>query len=131
MPCIDNSYYDEIHDIIVVRFLEKRLSDPLMLDQQRTEMKQLLAREGAGKKFVLDFTGVAFVITNALNNLLVFNAQIARGRGRLALCGMTPRLRDIFQRTCLEDTVFHICDTLSDAVATLRCEDSREQAERS
>jgi anti-anti-sigma factor len=117
-PRLQVRRHDE--NIIVVRLLDKRLSDPMVVDSQRAALKDLLQREPASQSFVLDFELVSFLVTNALNNLLVFNAQISRENGRLVLCRLSPALREIFRRTYLEGNVFEIVDTLEQAIETLR-----------
>lgn len=120
MPCIAYDLpKDREADIIVVRFMDSRLSEPLRLDQQREELIELLTQVGADKKYVLDFTGVVFIITNAINNLLLVNARITREEGRLVLCHLTPRLREVFRLFCLEDTVFQVFETRDEAIAEL------------
>lgn len=106
--------------IVIVRLTDKQLADPEILLQQRQELTQLLEREPASGRFVLDFHGVAFLSSGALNNLLLFNAQIHRHQGCLILCQLAPNLRRVLQCTCLELRVFQVQTTLEEALAALR-----------
>lgn len=71
-----------------------------------------------GEGWVLDLSGVDYMGSSVLGLMINVRQRIKSGGGKLALCGMSPRLMQIFHTCCLEK-LFTIAKTRADAVRTL------------
>ncbi len=70
-------------------------------DQLNASLLKLL--EGRTKqKWVMDLSAVEYMGSAMLGLLVNLRQQIKSGGGRLVLCSLTPRLKDIFHTCCME-----------------------------
>jgi anti-anti-sigma factor len=84
--------------------------------QVQTEVGSLLA---AGETAILlDLAGVTYLTSAAFRALLVVSNQAQRGGARLALCGVTGHVRDMFELAGLLES-FTIFGSRDDALARL------------
>lgn len=75
--------------------------DSSQLDQINSDLLQAL--EGrAGESWVLDLSGTKYLGSAMLGLLVNVRQQIKTGRGTLVLCGVSPRLQQIFHACCME-----------------------------
>jgi anti-anti-sigma factor len=74
--------------------------------------------EKAADRWVLDLSSVNYMGSSVLGLMINFRQHIKSGGGRLALCGLSPRLMQIFHTCCLE-RLFTITKTRHDAVRLL------------
>jgi anti-sigma B factor antagonist len=58
---------------------------------------------------LLNFTGVEFLSSAALNKLIILDKKVKAHRGRLKMCGVRPEIAEIFTITRL-DRLFDIHD---------------------
>jgi anti-anti-sigma factor len=77
-----------------------------------------LAASPPGLRLVLDFTPVEQVSTHLLGELLVLHKRVLTRGGRLAICGLNPRLRETFEVLRLT-SIFTVRDTEAEAVRSL------------
>lgn len=70
-------------------------------------------------KVAVDFQHIQRFATDFIGMLLSFKRQLGAG-GKIALCAMQPVHREIFRVMNLDGTVFHISDTLQEAIQWLR-----------
>jgi anti-anti-sigma factor len=68
--------------------------------------------------WVLDLSGLSYMGSAALGLMVNIRQRIKQAGGKLALCGMSPRLLRIFETCCLEK-LFTIKATRADAVKTV------------
>ena len=66
-------------------------------------------------RWVLDLGGVDYVGSAVLGMFVNVRQQVKQGGGRMALCGLSPTLQDIF-RTCCMERLFTIGRSRDDAV---------------
>ena len=71
-----------------------------------------------GGRWVLDLSGLSYMGSSALGMMVNIRQRVKDGGGRLALCGMSPRLLRIFQTCCLE-RLFTIKQARADAVRAI------------
>ncbi len=89
------------------------------VDLHRTpELQQELVRvvERRPRRIVLDLTAVQYMDSSGVASLVKLLSSTRRQNVELKLCGLTHRVRSIFEITRLE-TVFDICPTLKEAMA--------------
>lgn len=81
---------------------------------------QLLERIGAHKAthFIVDFGGVTFIVTPAVNALLQASKQVASRGGKMIVVGLNENIRRVFQLMKL-DRVLLLQDDIDAARADL------------
>src|SRR4051812_24230317 len=67
------------------------------------------------KSWVIDLTAVSYMGSAMLGMMVNFRQRVQSGKGRLVLCGVSPRLLEII-RTCCMDRLFPIAKTRQEAV---------------
>ena len=82
----------------------------------RQELKQLIqdALDRGERKFLLDFTGTAYIDSSGLGALVSISKKVRESSGDLRLVGLNEDLRSLFELTKL-DTLFTISETISEA----------------
>jgi anti-anti-sigma factor len=87
---------DLIGEVTIVRFAHARILDDEAVDQVRTQLFDLVEREGR-RLFVLNFAAVTGLASRMLGQLVVFHEKLQRLGGRLALCHVSPFLGEFFE----------------------------------
>lgn len=84
----------------------------------RQELKQRIqdALDQGDRKFLLDFSGTAYVDSSGLGALVSMSKKVREVGGDLRLAGLNDDLRSLFELTKL-DTLFTISETASEALA--------------
>jgi anti-anti-sigma factor len=72
----------------------------------------------AGGAWVLDLSEVGYLSSAGLGLLVNIRQKVRQSRGKLALCGLSPKLVELFRSCCLE-RLFVIVKTRTDAVAVV------------
>ena len=100
-----------------VRLVE--LSLPIDLDFSEFDRLNdaLLSEVGAepGGRWVLDLSKLDYMGSASLGLMVNLRQQIKEAKGRLILCGMSPRLIQIF-RTCCMEKLFKIARSRDEAL---------------
>lgn len=65
---------------------------------------------------ILDLTGVPYISSAGLSGVLMAGKKVDRNGGRLLICGLASRLKQIFEMSGF-DSLFSIFDTHEDALA--------------
>jgi anti-anti-sigma factor len=98
------------------------LSLPESLDSKEFDaLNEALIQTVEGKieqRWVLDLSAVLYMGSSVLGLMINFRQHIKSGGGRLALCGMSGPLLQIFHSCCLE-RLFTIAKNRNDAVKLL------------
>ena len=87
--------------------------DAAMAIQFKEEMRQLT--QDAPERVVLDLTQVDFIDSSGLGAIVAAMKHMG-GTSRMDLAGLSPTVSKVFRLTRM-DTVFHLFDTLDEAVA--------------
>lgn len=84
----------------------------------RQELKQAIqeALDAGARRFVLDFSGTAYIDSSGLGALVSINKRVREVGGELRLAGLNEDLGSLFQLTKL-DTLFAISESASEALA--------------
>lgn len=98
------------------------LALPESLDSEefdRLNESMLNTVEGkVSERWVLDLSSVDYMGSSVLGLMINVRQHIKAGGGKLALCGLSPRLLQIFHTCCLEK-LFTIAKTRPDAIRAL------------
>ena len=73
----------------------------------------------AGGSWVIDLSNLDYAGSAVLGLLVNFRQRVRQAGGRLVLCGLSPRLEQIF-RTCSLERLFRITHTRDEAVRAAR-----------
>ena len=105
----------EIGDVSVVRFVDRRILDAANIEGLGDELFSLVENDNRNR-LVLNFTGVEFLSSAALNKLIILDKKIKSHSGKLALCDLRPEIKEVFAITRL-DQLFTISDSEQAALA--------------
>lgn len=109
---------EEIGDVTVVRFVDRRILDEQNIQSIGEQLFSLVDDEKRNK-ILLDFGTVEYLSSAALGKLLNLNKKVERVRGQLRLCRIKPEILEVFQITRL-DKVFNIFDDQGVALESFR-----------
>ena len=98
----------------VVELTLPELIDPLEFDRLNDAMLAELDGK-ADQKWVMDLSRVNYMGSAMLGMIVNFRQRVRTGGGRLVLCGLSPRLHEIF-RACSMERLFTIVRTRNDAL---------------
>jgi anti-anti-sigma factor len=109
----------------VIRVQEARvveLSLPVSLDSVEFDSINQSLLDVIGREpqawWILDLARLSYMGSAALGLMVNLRQQIKRGGGKLVLCGMSPRLQQIFRACCME-RLFVIKATRVDALKSV------------
>jgi len=111
---IEEIAVDEVGNVTVVLFCERRIADLLEIDELGHELYRLIEQRGH-RKLVLDFTGVEFFSSAAIGKLIALNGKLKARNGVMRLCNVRPEIFEVF-RVCRLDLVFDIRQDKADAL---------------
>jgi anti-anti-sigma factor len=75
--------------------------------------------ESAPKGWVIDFSAVRYIGSAMLGLMVNFRQHVKNHKGKLVLCGVSPRLEEII-RTCCMDRLFLIAKTRQEALRSVQ-----------
>jgi anti-sigma B factor antagonist len=100
--------------VSIVRFIDKKIVDSASIEQLGEEMNALVSVDKRST-ILLNFEGVEFMSSAALNKLISLNSKLKPIQGRLKLCNLRAEIKEVFTITRL-DRVFDIRKTELDAL---------------
>lgn len=103
-----------VGDLAMVRFLDRKIVDPSNIEEVGDEMFQLLEKDKF-KNVILNFDGVEFLGSAALNKLIMMDKKVKAAGGKLRLCSLRAEIMEVFTITKLS-RVFDIKKTEADAL---------------
>lgn len=104
--------------VSVVRFVDKKIVDSGSIEQLGEELNALVTVEQRNM-LLLNFDGVEFMSSAALNKLISLNTKVKAAAGRLKLCCLRAEIKEVFTITRL-DRVFDLRKTEADAIAAFK-----------
>lgn len=113
-PKVVVKYEDEI--AIAVLTEERILEDREIQALEETFMP--LIEQNEGLRLIIDFSEVRFLSSSVLGLLIRISKKIYEGEGQLRLCGIAPKIMEIFRITRL-DRIFEIYDSQIEALNSL------------
>jgi anti-sigma B factor antagonist len=90
----------------VVRFVDKKIIDATEIEQLGAELVSLVD-EAQKTQILLNFEGVDFLSSAALNKLLTLFKRVKAAGGKMRICSLHPQIREVFSLTRL-DRMFDI-----------------------
>ena len=103
-----------VGDLAMVRFLDRKIVDPSAIEEVGDEMFQLVDKDKF-KNVILNFVGVEFLGSAALNKLIMMDKKVKAAGGKLRLCCLRDEIMEVFTITKLS-RVFDIKKTEADAL---------------
>ena len=99
--------------VTIVTFIDKKILEAASIQELGDELFGLIA--GGVEKLVLDFDGVEFLSSAALNKLIILDKKVKAGSGDMVLCNLRQEIHEVFVITRLNQ-LFVIEDTVDEAV---------------
>lgn len=93
----------------VVRFVDRKIIDASEIEQLGSELIALVEAKQKNQ-LLLNFEGVEFLSSAALNKLIALNTRVKRASGTVRICNLHPQIREVFAITRL-DRMFEIVKT--------------------
>ena len=106
----------EIGDVSVVRFVDRRILDAANIEGLGDELFELVEKENR-KQMLLNFTGVEFLSSAALNKLIILDKKVKANAGKLVLCDLRQEIKEVFAITRL-DQLFTIAESEQTALTS-------------
>ena len=106
-----------VGDVQVVRFKERKILDAAYIGELGDDLFALLEEPGS-EKLLLNFDGVEFLSSGALNKLVFLDRKVKEVSGSLRLTNLRPELNEVFMITRLHE-LFRIFEDEVDALADL------------
>ena len=103
-----------IGDLATVRFNDRKIVDSANIEEMGEELMSLVDKDKM-KHILLNFEGVEFLSSAALNKLILIDKKVKQAGGNLRLCSLREEIKEVFTITRL-DRVFDIRKTESDAL---------------
>lgn len=99
----------------VVRFVDRKIIDASEIEQLGAELLALVD-EQQRTQLLLNFEGVEFLSSAALNKLITLQTRVKRAGGAVRICNLHPQIREVFAITRL-DRMFEIAKNENAALA--------------
>ncbi len=115
MPDYRHIEVNEVGDVTVVRFRDRKLIEDIRIQELGQELFALAA-SAACEKLLLNFSYVEFLSSSALGKLITLDKKIKAAGGALKLSNIRPEIYEVFTITKL-DRLFDIRDDEADALA--------------
>ncbi len=90
--------------VLVIDVAAAQLSALGMADEFIVELERLLTARSE-RRWVMNFGAVAFLVTPVIGTLIRVNNALRETGGRLALCGLSPNIRQVLKLVRLDETV--------------------------
>jgi len=111
---------DYTEDAIIITFTSDKILEETDIQSLQESIMSVI--EQAGRiKLVLDFGNVRFLSSAVLGLLIRISKKVYECDGQLRLCGIDPKIYEIFKITRLAE-IFDTHKDLADAVKSLRAD---------
>jgi anti-anti-sigma factor len=110
------SNFFRVTDAVAIRVVELTLPETLDVDEF-DRLNESLLREFSDRqgRWILDMASVDYIGSAVLGMMVNIRQHVKGTSGQLILCGMSPRLLDIF-KACAMERLFIIARTRQEAV---------------
>ncbi len=106
---------NEVGEVSVVRFVDRKILDEANIQELGTELFRLVEQDQR-KNLLLNFASVEFLSSAALGKLITLDKKVKAHGGRLKLSNIRPEIYEVFAITKL-NKLFDIKDEEADALA--------------
>jgi len=115
MPDYRHIEVNEVGDVTVVRFRDRKLIEDIRIQELGQELFGLVDSEQRDK-LLLNFSQVEFLSSSALGKLITLDKKTKNIQGEMKLSNIRPEIYEVFTITKL-DRLFDIRDDEADALA--------------
>jgi len=91
-------------DSALVRFVDKKIVDSANIEEMGDEMFTLIEKDNF-KNVVLNFEGVDFLSSAALNKIIMMDKKVKKVSGKFSLCCLKKEIMEVFTLTRLNKIV--------------------------
>jgi len=91
----------ETDGVVVVSFGEGRIAGEKLIKEVGSQLSELVPRAAVGRKLLLDFSGVEFMSSLMIGQIMRLQKLCRQGEIRLKLCNLSPGVLDVFKITGL------------------------------
>ena len=91
--------------------------DPLAIDEMMSTVVAAVEQR-AGRPWVIDLSRVDYLNSSGLGMLCNIRNRVRTSKGKLALCGLSPQMIELFRSCCLEK-LFVIAHTRAQAISAV------------
>ncbi|MCA9143513.1 MAG: STAS domain-containing protein [Planctomycetaceae bacterium] len=105
----------KVGGVSVVRFVDRRILDASNIEELGDELFALVEADHL-KNLLLNFTGVEFLSSAALNKLIILDKKVKSSGGKLVLCDLRQEIKEVFAITRL-DQLFSISNSEQEGLA--------------
>jgi anti-sigma B factor antagonist len=106
---------EEVGDVTIVRFRDRRLGNILEIEKLGQEFYKVI-EGGKRRQVLIDFTGVEFFSSAGFGKLLSLNAKLKAVGGTLRLFNIPPGVLEVFH-ICKLEQIFDIRKDEADALS--------------
>ena len=106
---------NEVRDVSVVRFIDRKILDEAAIGELGEELFALVETENRSA-ILLNFSDVEFLSSAALGKLITLDKKVKAAGGKLKLCNIRPQIYEVFAITKLNN-LFDIQETEDEALA--------------
>lgn len=106
---------NEVGDVTVVRFRDRKIVEDINIQQVGQELFQLVETDGR-EKLLLNFSAVDFLSSAALGKLITLDKKMKAHGGVLKMSNIRPEIYEVFAITKL-NRLFDIKEDEADALA--------------
>jgi len=107
---------NEVGEVAVVRFVDRKILDETAIQELGRELFQLVEEEGH-RNILLNFSTVEFLSSAALGKLITLDKKVKANQGKLKLSNIRPEIYEVFAITRL-NRLFDIKEDEADALAS-------------
>jgi anti-sigma B factor antagonist len=115
MPTHRRIDVSKIHDVTVVKFVDKKILDEAGIQELGTELFALVEQDNR-RSILLNFENVDFLSSAALGKLITLDRKLKQVQGRLKMSNIRPEILEVFQVTKL-NKVFDIRGEEAEAIS--------------
>ena len=116
MPAPRRLQVNQVNDVTVVRFVDRKILDEANIQELGQEMFRLV-EEDHRQKLLLNFSTVEFLSSAALGKLITLHKKVKDHGGKLKLTNIRPEIYEVFAITKL-NKLFDIKDEEADGLAS-------------
>ena len=106
---------NEVGDVTVVRFRDRKIIDDINIQELGQELFRLIETDNR-RKLLLNFSAVDFLSSAALGKLITLDKKVKAHSGVMKLSNIRPEIYEVFAITKL-NRLFDIQDDEADALA--------------
>jgi anti-sigma B factor antagonist len=106
---------NEVGDVTIVRFRDRKIIEDISIQELGQELYQLIDQQNRDK-LLLNFSTVEFLSSSALGKLITLEKKMKSAGGDLKLSNIKPEIFEVFKITKL-NRLFDIRDDEADALA--------------